>query len=126
MTLSRRKLLLDLPIRFAAVGLLTFWYEPAHACLAGRWKVRCPNGHDDIVDQVTCNHNCDECGAQAFKDGEGNVVCPNGHVNHVVTGNRDQQDRWIQSLNCAQCNAECRLPDPPQAHPRGGGRGPGQ
>src|SRR5882724_11000423 len=57
-------------------------------CLVGKWKVRCPNKHCDIVDDVTCNHTCDTCHVKAFSDGVGDVVCPDGHVNHVSTGSR--------------------------------------
>ena len=33
--------------------------------IEGTFIVRCQNGHDDQVDSVTHNHDCDECGAKA-------------------------------------------------------------
>src|SRR5215813_2320992 len=94
-----------------AVGIVVATPSQARACLYGKWKVRCPDGHIDIVDEVTCNHTCEKCPKKAFVDGEGDVVCPNGHVNHVRTGNRNERDKWIDSLKCRQpgCGKECNM-----------------
>jgi hypothetical protein len=75
----------------------------ARACLYGRWYVLCRNGHIDVVTDGTCNHQCDD-GQLAFKDGEGDIVCPNRHVNHVVTGKG-----VITSFKCRICGTECRI-----------------
>ena len=51
--------------------------------LDGTWIVRCPKGHDDQVDDITRNHDCETCGEKAVDDGNANVVCPDGHATHV-------------------------------------------
>jgi hypothetical protein len=107
MATTRRKFIATLVAKIAAVGIIVAAPRAARACLIGTWKVRCPNGHDNTVDEITCNHTCDKCHAQAFKDGEGNIVCPNYHVNHVSTGNSGQKGMWIRSYACSTCKAEC-------------------
>lgn len=92
-----------------AVCLIMTSFDLALGCLAGTWKVRCPKGHDDIVEQITCNHICEKCGAKAFTDGNGYIVCPDGHANHVKTGNRNQRDKWLLSYKCEKCGKECCL-----------------
>jgi hypothetical protein len=109
MIVTRRNLIITSLVKFSAVAALLSAGRSARACLVGTWKVRCPNGHVDTVSQVTCNHNCETCGTAAVSNGEGNIVCPAGHVNHVVTGDRDHQDSWIRSHTCATegCGREC-------------------
>lgn len=106
---TRREFIARAVGTLGAVGIVAAAPTPARACLVGKWEVRCPNGHDDIVDQVTCNHSCQKCGAKAFSDGVGLVVCPRGHANRVSTGNSDQRDQWLQSYKCPQDSLECRL-----------------
>lgn len=90
-----------------AIGLIVAAPNAAWACLAGTWKVRCSKNHDDTVEDITCNHRCKTCGEKAFSEGVGTVVCPAGHANHVSTGNRNEQDKWLQSLKCSVCGKEC-------------------
>lgn len=62
--------------------------------LEGTFIVRCPNGHDDQVENITHNHDCEKCGAKAVDDGRANVVCPDGHggpENHVEAITRQHQ-----------------------------------
>jgi hypothetical protein len=108
-TLTRRNLISTLFAKIGAVAILASVPYSAMACLCGTWFVRCPNGHVDQVDKVTCQHECEKCGAQAFSGGDVTVVCPNGHDNRLVnTGNRDQTSQWASSLRCRTCGAECR------------------
>jgi hypothetical protein len=51
--------------------------------LEGTWIVRCQRGHDDQVEDITANHDCEKCGMQSVHDGYANVVCPDGHATHV-------------------------------------------
>ena len=77
--------------------------------LEGIWIVECPNGHRDIVEEVTEDHTCEKCGVAAVGDGNANVVCPNGHVS------------WVSGITekhtCPNegCGKECRLDDMPTA-----------
>src|SRR6266404_3939426 len=100
MTITRRKLLATLVAKVGAVGILVTAANSARACMWGTWKVRCPNGHDDIVTQGTCNHRCEKCGAQAFAAGAGYIVCPKGHANLVQTGTSRNQNEVLQSYKC--------------------------
>jgi hypothetical protein len=52
-------------------------------CLEGTWIVRCPRGHDDQVDDITCNHDCEKCGLKSVDGGTADVVCPDGHATRV-------------------------------------------
>lgn len=47
--------------------------------LEGTWIVRCPNGLDDQVEDITRNHNCEKCGTKAVNNGRANVVCGLDH-----------------------------------------------
>lgn len=69
-------------------------------CLMGTWIVRCRNGHDDRVDDITCNHDCDHCDDKSVTDGAANVVCPLGHVS-IVGG-------VTTTHACPTCGRECR------------------
>lgn len=104
---TRREFIAKVFGTMGAVGAILVAPSSAWACLAGTWKVRCPKGHDDIVEDITCNHTCEKCGEKAFSDGVGNVVCPDGHANRVSTGNRNERDNWLQSLKCSKCGKEC-------------------
>jgi hypothetical protein len=107
MNKSRRKFIARVVGTTGAIGVIMAAPNPARACLAGRWKVRCSNGHDDIVKDITCNHTCEKCRVKTFSEGVGDVVCPDGHANHVSTGNRNEQSKWLQSLKCSKCGKEC-------------------
>jgi hypothetical protein len=106
----RRRLVCQL-FRIMGLTMLGVSVVPgrAWACLVGKWTVRCPNGHDEIVDEVTCNYKCRKCGALAFSAGTGLLVCPNGHPNRVATGGRDDKMRWLCSFRCEVDGLECRL-----------------
>ena len=107
MNKTRREFIVRVVGTIGAVGVIVAAPSPAWACLAGTWKVRCPKGHDDIVEDITCNHTCEKCREKAFSDGVGDVVCPDGHANHVSTGNRNERDKWLRSLKCSKCGKEC-------------------
>jgi hypothetical protein len=58
--------------------------------LRGKFVVRCSDGHDDTVDGITSNHDCEhkdasghECGKKSVDDGKANVVCPKLHATEV-------------------------------------------
>ena len=106
---TRREFIARVTGIIGAVGIIVAAPGPARACLAGTWKVRCLRGHVDIVDDITCNHKCEKCGEKAFSDGVGDVVCPDGHANPVSTGNRNERDKWLQSLKCSKCGKGCRI-----------------
>jgi len=63
----------------ASVGVLMI-PSPAAAegFLEGTWIVRCEDGHDDKVEDITRNHTC-ECGKKSVDGGTAIVVCPDGH-----------------------------------------------
>ncbi len=107
MNKTRREFIAKVVGTIGAAGIIVAAPNPALACLVGTWKVRCPKGHDDIVEEITCNHTCEKCGAKALSDGVGDVVCPGGHANHVSTGNRKERGKWLQSLKCSKCGKEC-------------------
>ena len=111
MKISRRKASVGVATAAVAFHPLASW-----ACLNGKWKIRCPNGHDDFVRDITCNHRCERCRRMAFENGEGNVVCPDGHVNHVKTGtDAELCTLGIESLICSApgCGKNCRFdPEP--------------
>jgi len=109
MALTRRSVLAALVAQAGSISVLVNTSAPAWACLWGRWKIRCPNGHDDIVTQGTCQHQCETCGAQAFDHGAVRIVCPNGHATLVQTGTSHDQRDLLQSYKCPQDHLECRL-----------------
>jgi hypothetical protein len=98
MTINRRQILATLtavmvaPIRMAAIGLI------------GTWVVRCQNGHDNMVSNVTINHSCETrgCGIKSVSEGAAWVVCPR---------NKDHCD-WVSGITkqheCETCGAQCR------------------
>ncbi|MCU1284068.1 MAG: hypothetical protein JWO13_418 [Acidobacteriales bacterium] len=104
---SRREFIASTIANITGFGLLLMMPDGAQACLYGKWKVRCHKGHDDIVEDVTCNHTCEKCGDQALTEGSGSVVCPQGHPNVVSTGTKNERDKWLRSYKCRQCGMEC-------------------
>ena len=106
---SRREFLGSLIGVFGAAAIVLTVPTHAQACLYGTFKVRCPNGHIDIVEDGTCNHTCEKCGAKAFTEGEGDLVCPDGHVNHVRTGSSRRREDVTRSVKCRTCGKECKL-----------------
>ena len=109
MTMTRRSIVTALIAKAGAIGVLLITPGSAWACLWGKWKIRCPNGHDDIVTQGTCQHTCETCGAQAFNNGAVRIVCPNGHATLVQTGTSHDQKDVLQSYKCPQDQLECRI-----------------
>jgi hypothetical protein len=86
----------------SAFGVFFALPSQAKACLRGTWKVRCPDGHDDIVEGVTCNHDCEGCGKKAVSGGNARVVCPKGHaspVSGITESHRCPEDN---------CGLQCR------------------
>lgn len=57
--------------------------DDKHHALHGKWHVKCPDGHVDIVTDGTKQHKCEKCGKQCFVDGKVTVVCPSMHDNVV-------------------------------------------
>jgi hypothetical protein len=100
----------------AAAGVVAAVPGRADACLAGRWKVSCPNGHVDLVTGITCQHVCETCRRQAFAGTVVTVVCPDGHANKVETGS--DPERSVTSVTCSICMKECRIPEPPPTRSR--------
>lgn len=76
--------------------------ENRHA-LGGKWHVKCPDGHVDIVTKGTKQHKCETCGKQCFVNGKVTVVCPNKHPNVIDLGPIDV----LRSYKCTTCQAEC-------------------
>jgi hypothetical protein len=105
---SRRHFITSLMGTFGAVGIMLSVPSRAHACLYGTFKVRCPNGHIDTVEDGTCNHTCEKCGVKALSEGEGDILCPNGHINHVRTGSSRRRRDVTSSYKCRTCGKECR------------------
>ena len=106
---SRREFIASTLGTISGVGFIVARPEHARACLVGTWWVRCPNGHIDTVEDVTCNHDCEKCPARAFSNGNGTVVCPVGHNNYVQTGSSSERRRWLKTYRCrtAGCGREC-------------------
>ena len=80
---------------------------PNAGFLRGTYVVRCYNGHDDIVEGITRNHDCEHCDAKSVDEGTANVVCPNGHATRVegIT----ESHTCTQSLpNGGVCGLQCR------------------
>jgi len=106
---SRRHFITSMMAGLGTIGIMLTAPTRAQACLYGTFWVRCPNGHIDTVDSGTCNHNCEKCGAKAFTEGEGDIVCPAGHINHVRTGSSRRQEDVTTSIKCRTCGKECKL-----------------
>lgn len=106
---SRRRFVTSMLGALGAIGITLTVPTRASACLYGKFKVRCPNGHVDIVEDGTCNHTCEKCDVKAFTEGEGDLVCPDGHVNHVRTGSSRRREDVTTSVKCRTCGKECRV-----------------
>jgi hypothetical protein len=78
-------------------------------CLRGTWIVRCKNGHDDQVDGITCNHDCEKngCGLKSVDNGKAMVVCPDGHSSRVE-GITEQHRCAHELLSGGICGKQCR------------------
>lgn len=59
------------------------FFKKPDGFLRGTFVVRCPNGHDDTVEGITRNHDCEKCGSKAVDGGTAMVVCPDGHATRV-------------------------------------------
>ncbi len=55
----------------------------ADGFLVGTWVVRCENNHDDQVEALTRNHDCEKCGKKSVDGGKAKVVCPDNHATQV-------------------------------------------
>jgi len=107
---TRREFLRGLIANAGAVAVLLVAPSRAFACLGGIWVVHCPYcGHNDTVTEGTCQHVCESCGRQIFNGSQVTVVCPNGHLNLIDTG-----DGLATSYACTAkgCGLECRRPEP--------------
>jgi hypothetical protein len=57
--------------------------------LYGKWRVRCPLGHVDVVTDGTRQHECEhtvhgkKCNRQCFVNNKVTVMCPKGHANVI-------------------------------------------
>ena len=115
MNKTRREFIATVVGTIATAGIIVVASSPARACLYGKWKVRCPNGHDDIVDAGTCQHVCEKpgCGRQVFSGHAVTVVCPIGHPNRVDTGTYPQKHGKpvMESYRCSTstCGRECLI-----------------
>jgi hypothetical protein len=91
----------------AAFAVCMFGMVPkSWACLYGSFWVVCPNGHVDRVDDGTCQHKCEKCGAQAFNGAKVTLRCPNGHDGVFDTSSCG---RACSSAKCGTCGRECRI-----------------
>jgi hypothetical protein len=97
----------------AACGLAAMLFAApiaarADGFLVGTWKVRCENGHDDQVEDITRNHTCEHsgCGKKSVDGGKAKVVCPDGHATQVEGVTR--QHKCTQKLdNGGECAKQC-------------------
>jgi hypothetical protein len=105
MNRTRRSFMVRVVETLGAATIIAALPRSAQACLYGKWKVRCANGHVDTVTEGTCQHVCEKCGLQAFSGDTVTVVCPEGHLNRVNTG------KLLQSFKCTtpRCGKECRI-----------------
>jgi hypothetical protein len=90
------------------LGTLLFAPASASACLYGKWRVKCANGHVDTVDDATCQHKCEKCRLQVFSGNKVTVVCRNGHANEILTGAANRKE-ITQHYICPTCKTDCRL-----------------
>lgn len=98
----------------AAFAFCAFGMVPkCRACLYGSYWVVCPNNtpnsnpqHVDRVDDGTCQHKCDKCGAQCFRGANVTLRCPNGHDGEVDTSKCGDA---CTGVNCGTCGANCRI-----------------
>lgn len=75
--------------------------------LRGTFVVRCGRGHDDIVEGITRNHDCEKCGTQCVDEGTAYVVCPLGHATRVE-GITESHNCSFPTGNGSVCNQQCR------------------
>lgn len=102
-TNNSRRSFLKLMGGLGAFGVLSAIPKQAHAwvALVGTWRVRCLNGHDNMVAGFTRDHRCETCGIMSVSEGSAWVVCPRcGNVDHV--------DGVTRQHECDRCGAQCR------------------
>ena len=113
---TRRQFMAGVAKTAGVAGMVAAASSSAEACLEGQWKVRCPyDGTIDTVEGVTCDHKCSRCYRDVFTGGHDavTVMCPKGHPNVVmITGTREQKDKWVKSFKCPQDGLQCRLDTP--------------
>ena len=85
MKTTRRKFIRKLVGAAGAAGFLLANPMRAQACLYGQWWVVCPKGDCDLVDDGTCQHECEQHHIQVFRGSAVTVRCPNGHDNPIDT-----------------------------------------
>ena len=102
-----RRGMLKLAVGAAGFALLASTRAAAVGFLRGTWIVRCPNGHDDQVDDITRNHDCETCDAKSVDGGSANVVCPDGHATHVE-GVTESHACSFKLPNGGICRKQCR------------------
>ena len=78
--------------------------------LEGTFYVRCKNGHDDKVEDITRNHDCKTCGEKSVDGGTAIVVCPDGHggPENRVEGVTRQHQCQTRLPNGGICGKQCR------------------
>jgi hypothetical protein len=74
---------------------------PEEGALIGKFKVRCPLGHDGFVSGITRNNTCNVGGRDHPRvvKGSAMVVCPDGHPNPVGNITRSHKC-WIDGKEC--------------------------
>jgi len=86
------------------------WADNKRHALYGKFHVRCPNKHVDIVTDGTKQHKCEKCGKQCFVDQKVTLVCPAQHDNIVDLSGVDV----LKTYKCKHkeadkvCNKECQ------------------
>lgn len=78
--------------------------------LEGTYYVRCKNGHDDKVEDITRNHDCETCGEQSVDGGTAILVCPDGHggKENQVQGITRQHQCQAKLSGGGICGKQCR------------------
>jgi len=107
MIVTRRSFIEVLAAQVAATGLFLAYPTQTEACTYGKWKVVCPVGHTDMVDDATCQHKCSQCGRQCFSGNTVTVLCPRGHRNTVTSA--CDKEHCTQHQACSTCGIDCRF-----------------
>src|SRR5262249_27821308 len=84
----------------------------AEGFLEGTFIVRCKNGHDDKVENLTRNHTCEHEGGglKSVDGGTAIVVCPDGHggPENRVEGITRQHQCQTKLPSGGICGKQCR------------------
>ena len=76
--------------------------------LRGTFVVRCPNGHDDTVEGITRNHDCEKCDKKSVDEGTAMIVCPDGHATRVEGITEGHLCTEVIDDAGHQCAKQCR------------------